>query len=201
MKAKPKSQKIVIYARVSTDRQTYDSQLGELREYCERRGWQDVQEITDTVSGVKSSREGLDRLMKAVRLGKVDVVLCYKLDRLGRSLSHLAQMIDEFVTHNVALCVPSQSIDTSSANPAATLQMNILCAVAAFEREVIRERVNAGLAAARARGVKLGRRPTLDAHRADVIRLRKQGRSGRAIAKDLGLPTSSVFKLIADTKP
>jgi DNA invertase Pin-like site-specific DNA recombinase len=161
-------------------------------------GLKDVEEITDTVSGVKSSREGLDRLMKAVRRGTVDVVMCYKLDRLGRSLSHLAQIIDELTTNNVALVVPGQGIDTSSANPAAKLQLQILCAVAEFEREVIRERVNAGLAVARAKGVKLGRPVTLEAHRSEVTRLRRQGHSGRAIAKELGIPSSSVFKLIAE---
>jgi DNA invertase Pin-like site-specific DNA recombinase len=107
-------QTVVIYARVSTDKQNHDSQLTELREYCARRKWTGVEEITDTVSGVNSSRKGLDRLMAAVRRGKVDIVVCYKLDRLGRSLAHLAAMIAEFTAHNVALIVPEQGIDTSS---------------------------------------------------------------------------------------
>jgi DNA invertase Pin-like site-specific DNA recombinase len=182
---------------VSTDRQNHDSQLTELESYCSRRGWKDPEVITDTVSGTKSSREGLDRLMRAVRRGKVDLVVCFKLDRLGRSLSHLAGLIDEFTTHNVALVVPGQGIDTSSANPAAKLQPNILCAVAEFERSIIVERVNAGLAAAKARGVRLGRPPTLEVHRAEVARLRAEGLTGRAIAKELGIPASSAFKLIA----
>lgn len=87
--------------------------------------------------------------MAAVRRGKVDIVVCFKLDRLGRSLSHLAQIIDEFSAHKVALVVPAQGIDTSEGNPAGKFQLHILCAVAEFEREIIRERVNAGLAAAR----------------------------------------------------
>jgi DNA invertase Pin-like site-specific DNA recombinase len=82
-------QTVVIYARVSTNKQNHDSQLTELREYCARRKWE-VKEIVDTASGVKSSREGLDRLMKAVRRGKIDVVVCYKIDRLACSLAHLA---------------------------------------------------------------------------------------------------------------
>jgi DNA invertase Pin-like site-specific DNA recombinase len=149
---------------------------------------------------VKSSREGLDRLMMAVRRGNVDVVVCFKLDRLGRSLSHLAQLIEEFIVHKVSLVVPNQSIDTSGSNSAARLQLNILYAVAEFEREVIRERVNAGLAAARAKGVRLGRPPTPTTRKADVVRVRKEGRSGRAIAKELGIPSSSVFKLISELK-
>ena len=138
--------KVLIYTRVSTDKQNHDSQLQDLRDYCNRRGWTDVEEISDTVSGTKSSRKGLDRLMAAVRRGKADIVVCFKLDRLGRSLSHLAQIIDEFSAHQVALVVPVQGIDTSEGNPAGKLQLHILCAVVEFEREIIRERVNAGVA-------------------------------------------------------
>jgi DNA invertase Pin-like site-specific DNA recombinase len=191
-------QTVVIYARVSTDKQNHDSQLTELREYCARRKWTGVEEITDTVSGVNSSRKGLDRLMAAVRKGKVDIVVCYKLDRLGRSLAHLAAMIAEFTAHHVALVVPEQGIDTSGANSAARLQMNILCAVAEFEHEIIRERVNAGIARAKARGVRFGRPRSIDAHAGCVARLRAQGRTGRAIAKELGIPSSNVFRLIGE---
>ena len=76
--------------------------------------------ITDTISGSKISRKGLDQLMRAVRAGKVDVVLCYNLDRPGRSLSHLVQLLGEFSVHKVALIVPGQGINTSSNNPAST---------------------------------------------------------------------------------
>ena len=120
--------------------------------------------------------------MLAIRRGKVDVVMCFKLDRLGRSLAHLAQIIGEFAAH-VALVVPSQGVDTSASNPAARLQLNVLCAVAEFEREVIRERVNAGLAVAKAKGVRLGRPPAHDGLRSDVARLRSEGMSYRAISK------------------
>ena len=105
--------KVLIYTRVSTDKQNHDSQLQDLREYCTRRGWTEVEEISDVISGAKSSRKGLDQLMAAVRRGKVDLVVCFKLDRLGRSLSHLSQLIDEFNTHKVALIVAAQGIDAS----------------------------------------------------------------------------------------
>ena len=187
---------VIIYTRVSTDKQNHDSQLTELREYAVRRKWTNVEEITDTVSGAKSSRQGLDRLMAAVRRGKVDVVVCFKLDRLGRSLSHLAQLIDEFKTHKVALVVPAQGIDTSEGNPAGKFQLHILCAVAEFEREIIRERVNAGLAAAKKKGIRLGRPHSLNPHYNDVARLRSQGKSGRLIGEELGIPSSTVFKII-----
>jgi putative DNA-invertase from lambdoid prophage Rac len=99
----------------------------------------------------------------------------------------------------VALVVPGQGIDTSEGNPAGRLQLHVLCAVAEFEREVIRERVNAGLTAARAKGIRLGRPPTLEAHRAEVARLRSEGLTGRAIAEKLGIPASSAFKLIGES--
>jgi len=95
--------------------------------------------------------------MGLVYRAKVDVVLTYKLDRLARSLSQLAYIIAELQRCHVALVCPSQGIDTSNSNPAAQLQINILAAVAQFERELITERVKAGVNAAKQRGVKLGR--------------------------------------------
>jgi putative DNA-invertase from lambdoid prophage Rac len=93
--------------------------------------------------------------------------------------------------------VPGQGIDASGANSAARLQLNILCAVAAFERELICERVNAGVAAAKLRGMHFGRPRNIDAHRDRVAQLRAEGLSGRAIAEKLAIPSSNVFPLIA----
>jgi DNA invertase Pin-like site-specific DNA recombinase len=187
--------KIAIYCRVSTDRQSHDLQLAELREYCSRRGWRDVTEYTDTISGSKFSRFGLDALMKLVRKGKVDAVLCFRLDRLGRSLGHLAQLIGELTANRVALIVPGQGIDTTASNPAATLQLNILAAIAQFERELIRERVLAGIASAKANGVRFGRPRTADEHAGAVAALVVEGLSTRAIAARLGLPKSTAAEL------
>ena len=138
--------------------------------------------------------------MSLVRRGKVDAVLAFKLDRLGRSLQHLVQIVNEMITHQVALIIPGQGIDTSNDNPAAKLQLSILGAVAEFEREVIRDRVNAGLARARQRGVKLGRRKTLSKHYNEALRLSVQGMSGRQIARALGVPIGSVFHLLRQAK-
>lgn len=149
--------KIAIYTRISTEDQTTDPQRQELREYCERRGWTDVAEFTDRISGAKFTRLGLESLMAAVRRGRVNGVVCAKLDRLGRSVRHLAQLFAEFEAHRVALICPAQGIDTSNESAAARFQMQILSAVAEFERDLIRERTKAGLRAARARGSKLGR--------------------------------------------
>lgn len=192
--------RVALYTRVSTDRQSDDSQLGEMREFCERRGWPRVTEYRDVISGAKFTRSGLDKLLGDVRRGRVDVVLCFKLDRLGRSLPHLAQIVGEFTAHRVALVCPSQGIDTTSLNPASQLQLNILMAIAEFERAIIRERVLAGLKAAKSRGTKLGRPSTLKRHGAEAQRLRRQGLSVRNIAKQLGLSTSSVFKLVSSSR-
>ena len=113
--------------------------------------------------------------MAAVRLGKVERVIIFKLDRLGRSLPHLALILEELQRYAVALIVASQGIDTSNSNPVGRLQLNVLMAVAEFEREIIRERVNAGLAAAKARGVRLGRPATHACTIADVQRAKARG--------------------------
>src|SRR5207248_5657068 len=125
------------------------------------------------------TRTGLDQMMGEIRRGRLDVVLCYKLDRLGRSLVSVAQLIGEMIANGVSLVIPGQGIDTSSDNSAARLQLNILIAVAEFERDIIRERTKAGLAAARARGTRLGRPPVeisrqASRHLARFIRCRER---------------------------
>jgi putative DNA-invertase from lambdoid prophage Rac len=194
------SQNIFIYARVSTDTQSHDSQLAELRSYCQRRGWESVQEITDVVSGTTRSRSGLDRLMKLVRAGKVDVIITYKIDRIGRSLSDLALLVEEFASHKVGLVIPSQGIDTTVRNAVAEAQLGMLAVFAAFERSMIVERVNAGLAAARAKGTKLGRPSRRNRHTDAVAQLRSEGVSGREIAKQLGIGAPLTFKIIGQLK-
>lgn len=188
--------RIAVYLRVSTDHQTHDSQEAELRDYCRRRGWETPTWFHDTASGAKQSRDGLNELMALVRRGRVDVVLTFKLDRLARSLSHLAQIIAELQAHGVALVCPSQGIDTSNANPAAQLQLNILAAVAQFERELIVERVRAGVSAAKARGVTFGRPAKNQRHRERVIALVAEGLSTAEISRTLGLPYSSTFEMV-----
>src|SRR4030095_6264916 len=178
-----KTKRIAVYGRVSTDAQNHTSQLREVRAYLRRR-WPraEVVEYLDKASGTRFSREGLDAMMAEVRKGRIDVLAVYKLDRLGRSLQHLAQLIGELETHGTALVASSQGIDTSESNPAGRLQMHVLAAVAEFERSVIVERINAGLAAARDRGAKLGRPRTLDKHINSVAKLSRRGLSGRKIA-------------------
>lgn len=188
--------KTAIYSRVSTSVQTQDSQLLELREYCRRRNWDNIVEYSDTISGSKFSRQGLDALMAEVRRGRIERTVVFKIDRLGRSLPHLAQLIAELSNHGTALICSSQGIDTSNDNSAGRLQMGVLMAVAEFEREIIRERVTAGLSAAKARGSKLGRPGTLDQHKPAVAALVAQGKGARLISRELGLPLSSVCRLV-----
>jgi DNA invertase Pin-like site-specific DNA recombinase len=167
-----------------------------------RRRWPkaEVTEYLDKASGARFSREGLDALMTDVRQGRVDVLAVYKLDRLGRSLQHLAQLVGEFEAHGTALVATSQGIDTSESNPAGRLQMHVLAAVAEFERSVIRERINAGLAAARERGTTLGRPRTLHRHTTAVAKLSRRGLSGRKIAAKLDIPPGSVFAVLKSIK-
>src|SRR5262249_18961437 len=196
-----KPKRIAVYGRVSTDVQNHASQLREVRAYVRRR-WlhAEVIEYLDKASGTRSSREGLDAMMAEVRKGRVHVVAVYKLDRLGRSLQHLAQLIGELETHGTSLVVSSQGIDTSDSNPAGRLQMHVLAAVAEFGRSVIVERINAGLAAARERGTTLGRPRTLDRHTGAVAKLSRRGLSGRKIAAELNIPAGSVFAVLKRTK-
>lgn len=188
--------KTAVYLRVSTEEQRFDSQELELRNYCHQRGWKDVQTFSDTASGAKVGRKGLEWLQSEVRRGKISRVVVYKMDRLGRSLAHLALILDEFTRHNVALVCTSQGIDTSNDNPVGRLQLNVLMAVAQFEREIIRERVKSGVAAARARGVKLGRPNRINTHRETAVRLRASGLGIRAISRKLKIAPASVLKLV-----
>ena len=188
--------KIAIYGRVSTGAQSHDSQLREVRSYIERR-WPDaeVTEFIDTTSGTNFTRQGLDAMMASVRSGKIGVVVVYKLDRLGRSLQHLAQLIAEFESNRCALIATSQGIDTHESNPAGRLQLNVLAAVAEFERGVIVERVRSGIEAAKARGVKLGRPRKMEARLPEVKRLVAEGMSARTVAEALKIPVGSAFGL------
>lgn len=150
--------RIALYYRVSTSDQTTEPQRLELLEYARRRGWTNFREYRDVISGTKTARIGLEMMMRGVRKHQFDAVLVAKLDRLGRSLPHLAQLIAELDSHKVALVATTQGIDTTESNPAGRLQMHVLMAVAEFEREIIRERTKAGLKAALARGSTLGRK-------------------------------------------
>jgi DNA invertase Pin-like site-specific DNA recombinase len=144
-----------IYARVSTLDQEPENQLQELRRYVEARGWTAVEYVDKGVSGAKDRRPALDRLLTDAKRRKLDVVVCWRLDRLGRNLKHLISLLDELQALGVAFVSLAEGIDATT--PAGKLQMHILGAIAEFERERIRERVLAGLQPAKAQGTRLGR--------------------------------------------
>ena len=148
--------KAAIYARVSTLDQEPENQLQELRRYIAARGWTAATEYVDRgVSGSKDRRPALDQLVRDAKRRRFDVVICWRLDRLGRNLKHLITLLEDLQALGVAFVSLAEGIDATT--PAGKLQMHILGAIAEFERARIQERVKAGLARARAQGVRLER--------------------------------------------
>src|SRR5207247_7895280 len=144
-----------IYARVSTQEQTVDNQLLELRRYAEARGWVAMEYVDVGVSGSKDRRPALDQLVSDGKRRRFDVLVCWRLDRLGRNLKHLITMLEELQALGIAFVSLAEGIDATT--PAGKLQMHILGAIAEFERARIAERVKAGLQRAKAQGKRLGR--------------------------------------------
>ena len=144
-----------IYARVSTLDQEPENQLQELRRYVQARGWTAVEYVDRGVSGVKDRRPALDALVQDARRRRFDVLVCWRLDRLGRNLKHLITLLEDLQALGIAFVSLAEGIDATT--PAGKLQMHILGAIAEFERERIRERVLAGLQRARTQGTRLGR--------------------------------------------
>ena len=151
--------------------------------YCTARDWEDIH--------VVKSRE---ELLRAVASGRVEIVLCSSLNGLGRITLELVRVLTEFVTRKVTLIIPSAGIDTSKVP--GKVFLDTLDAISEFKHSAAVEAIHAGLNRARRRGVRLGRPETVNAHREDVARLRSQGRTGRNIARKLGIPSSTVFKII-----
>jgi DNA invertase Pin-like site-specific DNA recombinase len=185
-----KSFRVILYARTSTDdgRQDVETQLLDLRKYADARDWRIVAEHVDKMSGVSERRPGLDALMSQVRRRECDAVLVWRFDRFGRSTSHLLRALEEMRSRGVAFASFTEGVDTATS--VGTLVFSILASLSAFERELIRERVCAGLRRAKAQGKRLGRRKLRDD--AQIRRLRSEGKSIRAIAKLIGLSTTAV---------
>ena len=144
-----------IYARVSTVDQEPENQLVELRRYVEARGWEATEFVDRGVSGAKDRRPALDRLVNDAKRRRFDVLVCWRLDRLGRNLRHLVTLLDDLQALGVAFVSLGEGIDCTT--PAGRLQLHILAALAEFEKSRIAERVRAGLARVRANGTRLGR--------------------------------------------
>jgi DNA invertase Pin-like site-specific DNA recombinase len=144
-----------IYARVSTVDQEPENQLAEIRRYIAARGWTAEEYIDRGVSGAKDRRPALDRLLADARRRRFDVLIVWRLDRLGRNLRHLITLLEELQALGIAFVSLNEGIDATT--PAGKLQMHILGAIAEFERARIAERVKAGLQRARSQGKRLGR--------------------------------------------
>ena len=188
-----------IYARVSTADQHNAIQIRELTEYVERRGWELAGTYQDTMSGAKANRPGLDKLMADARQRRFDAVLVWKLDRFGRSLVHCVSGIQELSSLGIRFIATSQGLDTDESNPASKLLLHILAAVAQFERELIRERVSAGIRNAKAKGTKSGKaigRPRRVFDRGEILRLRQDGHSLAQIARRMNVGVGTVARAL-----
>ena len=187
--------KVGIYCRVSTQDQTTDSQLLDLRRYAADRGWKVYREFCDNgVSGSVDNRPALNDLMNDAKKRRFDSVLVWRFDRFARSTTHLLLALDQFRNLGIDFVSFQENIDTSS--PLGSAIFTIISAVAQLERDIIRERVKMGLRRAKENGTRLGR-PTgtaLDIEAA--TRLRSKGMGTREIAKRLGSSKSTVARVL-----
>jgi DNA invertase Pin-like site-specific DNA recombinase len=190
--------KVAIYARVSTDKQTCENQLIELRAVAERCGYTIVQEFVDSgISGAKgrADRPALDAMMKASNQRKFEMILVWSIDRLGRSLQNLVELLNDLQSMRVDLMFLQQGMDTSTSS--GRMMFGIFSALAEFERNLIRERVVAGQNRAKARGVKMGRPSNMtDGLRSAIQLLRENGMGIKQIAKEVGVGVGTVYSVI-----
>ena len=186
-----------IYARVSTYvGQNPDMQLRELRDFCARREWEILGEYMDKgISGAIEHRPELDKLLGECRKRRVDAVVVYRYDRFARSLQQLVNSLEEFRALGIDFVSLHEGVDTSTPN--GRLVFGIFASIAEFERELIRDRIGSGLAAARARGKYLGRpKKMVDATR--IAALRATGRSWRDVAAEMSLGVGTVYRAAQD---
>ncbi len=187
--------RVALYARVSTTDQSTDSQLLDLRRYVSERGWHTFREYTDNgISGTKDSRPALNELMNDAKKRKFDVVLVWRFDRFARSTKHLILALEEFRNLGIDFVSYQENIDTSS--PLGSAIFTIISAVAQLERDIIAERVKAGLRRAKENGKRIGR-PEISVDEGEIRRLRAGGRSLREIAQQVGISHTKVAQIIA----
>jgi DNA invertase Pin-like site-specific DNA recombinase len=183
----------VLYARVSTtDRQDPEVQLAGLREYASRRGWELCGTFVDRTSGSRESRPALDEVMSLCQQRKADVVIVWKLDRLGRSLKHLVNILAEWETLGIAFISLRDNLDLTT--PSGKLMFHVIGAMAEFERALIQERVKAGLAQAKREGRRGGRpkrvwRPKTERR---IKQLRAEGKSWQHISQETRIPVGTL---------
>ncbi len=192
------TKRVGIYLRVSTDGQTTENQRRELEAVAARSGWTIVKVFEDAgISGAKGrdQRPGFDALLKAVARREIDIVAAWAVDRLGRSLQDLVGFLGDLQAKGADLYLHQQALDTST--PSGRAMFGMLGVFAEFERGMIRERVNAGLARAKAKGVQLGRKP-VGADVEDKVRaMLATGAGILKTAKALGIGTGTVQRIKA----
>lgn len=187
------SKTVAIYARVSTDKQKVDMQLSELRQFAARSGWAVHREYIDqSFTGVSTNRPAFLEMMEEARKRKFKMLVVWKLDRLSRSLKDLINTLDELGSLGIDFVSYDNNLDTST--PTGKLVFQIVGAVAEFEKDIIKERVIAGLANARRKGKRLGRPPIDPDLYARAKELRYQGLSFRKIAQGLKIDEGTIRK-------
>jgi len=190
--------RVGLYARVSTnDQQTLPMQSRSLREYAARRGWSIAMQIREVGSGA-AHREAREQMMEAARRREIDVVLVWRLDRWGRSVTDLLATLQELEHLGVGFVSLTEALDLTT--PAGRAMAGLLSVFAEFEREILRERTRAGLAHARQNGQRLGRPATVALHAAAVRKLHRAGVSKSEIARRLEIGRTSVRRLLAQKK-
>ena len=187
-----------LYARVSTnDQQTLAMQNRAMREYATRRGWTIAMQIRDVNSGV-ARREGREKLLEAARRREVDLVLVWRLDRWGRSVTDLLATLQELEHLGVGFVSLTEALDLTT--PAGRAMAGLLAVFAEFEREILRERVRAGLAHARHNRKRLGRPATAALHADEVRKLHRNGVSKAGIARRLQIGRTSVRRILTSKR-
>jgi putative DNA-invertase from lambdoid prophage Rac len=184
-----------LYARVSTaDQQTLPMQVRAMRDYADRRGWMIATQIREIGSGAMH-REAREQLMEAARRREIDVVVVWRLDRWGRSVTDLLATLQELQHLGVGFVSLTEALDLTT--PAGRAMAGLLAVFAAFEREILQERVRAGLAHARQNGKRLGRPETEALHTAENRKLHRAGVSKSEIARRLTIGRTSVRRILA----
>jgi DNA invertase Pin-like site-specific DNA recombinase len=185
---------VAIYCRVSTDDQSLDAQLLDLRQFCKARGWPDPQEFVDQgISGAKTSRPGWNKCWDAVQKRKVRVLVVHALDRIGRSLHHLVKILNWFSENSLTLISFRENIDLGTS--AGRMMAGIFSVLAEYERSIISERTKAGLRAAKAKGKRIGNRKRYF-NKDKAAELRGRGWGQIRIAKELGVGVGRVNKWV-----
>jgi putative DNA-invertase from lambdoid prophage Rac len=184
-----------LYARVSThDQQTLPMQLAAMRDYAQKRGWQIAVEVKDVGSGA-TLRQKREELLAAARKRELDMVVVWRLDRWGRSLVDLVNTLQELSVLKVGFVSLNEALDLTT--PSGRALAGMLAVFAEFERDILRDRVKAGIAQAREEGKPHGRPPSAALHVEKIKALFSTGSSKRDIAKQLGISRASVRRLLA----